>query len=151
MPHKFIWISRSGIPWIAIICRRQTYRLSAGSANSFHILLGKDNYRLEREQRLLFNSQKRSTTADVKKNCVREMETAEMCLTLRQSPCLLRPAFLLSLIFEPEDGGDMFLRNVRWLSAYYTCVVSQEIFMDITKRIADPLLLSNEYMYYYVF
>jgi hypothetical protein len=28
--------------------------------------------------------------------------------------------FLLGIFFDPEDGGDMFLRNVGWLSADYT-------------------------------
>jgi hypothetical protein len=28
--------------------------------------------------------------------------------------------FLLGLSFDPEDGGDMFLRNVGWLSRDYT-------------------------------
>jgi hypothetical protein len=27
---------------------------------------------------------------------------------------------LLGLFFDPEDGGDMFLQNVDWLSTYYT-------------------------------
>jgi hypothetical protein len=33
--------------------------------------------------------------------------------------------FLLSLLFEPEDHGDMFLRNVGWLSAEYTALCSR--------------------------
>jgi hypothetical protein len=30
--------------------------------------------------------------------------------------------FLLCLFFYPEDGGDMFLRNVGWLSTDYTAL-----------------------------
>jgi hypothetical protein len=38
--------------------------------------------------------------------------------------CLLRTSFwfLTWLTFNPEDGGDMFLRNVEWLSADYTAL-----------------------------
>jgi hypothetical protein len=32
---------------------------------------------------------------------------------------LLHAGFFLRLFFDPEDGGDMFLRNVRWLSTDY--------------------------------
>jgi hypothetical protein len=30
--------------------------------------------------------------------------------------------FLLGLFFDPEDGGDMFLRNLCWLSTVYTAL-----------------------------
>jgi hypothetical protein len=33
--------------------------------------------------------------------------------------------FLLGLFFDPEDGGDMFLRNVGWLSMDYTALYSR--------------------------
>jgi hypothetical protein len=29
---------------------------------------------------------------------------------------------LLGLLFEPEDGGDIFLRNIGLLSPYYTAL-----------------------------
>jgi hypothetical protein len=32
---------------------------------------------------------------------------------------LLFACFLLGLLFKPEDGGNMFLWNVGWLSADY--------------------------------
>jgi hypothetical protein len=32
---------------------------------------------------------------------------------------LLHADFLLHLLFNPEDGGDMFLQNVGWLSIGY--------------------------------
>jgi hypothetical protein len=44
----------------------------------------------------------------------------------RQGDCfagyLLSPWFLACLFFDPEDGGDMFLRNIGWLSADYTAL-----------------------------
>jgi hypothetical protein len=33
--------------------------------------------------------------------------------------CLLWASFLLGLLFDPEDGDDMFLRNIGWLSTDY--------------------------------
>jgi hypothetical protein len=33
--------------------------------------------------------------------------------------CRYQPGFLLGLLFNPEGGGDMFLRNVGSLSADY--------------------------------
>jgi hypothetical protein len=36
------------------------------------------------------------------------------------TPFLFRVGFLIALLFNPEDGGDMFLRNVRWLLTDYT-------------------------------
>jgi hypothetical protein len=42
-------------------------------------------------------------------------------LHLQSSVChLLENIFLPSLFFEDECGGDMFLRNLGWLPAYYT-------------------------------
>jgi hypothetical protein len=38
--------------------------------------------------------------------------------------CLLHADFLLGLVFNPEKGSDMFLRNVGWLSMYYTAFYS---------------------------
>jgi hypothetical protein len=35
---------------------------------------------------------------------------------------LLQAGFLLDLFFDHEDGGDMFLRNVGWLSMDYTAL-----------------------------
>jgi hypothetical protein len=33
---------------------------------------------------------------------------------------LFHTGLLLGLFFDPEDGGDIFLRNVVWLSTDYT-------------------------------
>jgi hypothetical protein len=34
--------------------------------------------------------------------------------------CMLFVHLLLGLLFDLEDGGEMFLRNIGWLSADYT-------------------------------
>jgi hypothetical protein len=33
--------------------------------------------------------------------------------------------FFLGLFLDPENGGDMFLRNVGWLSADYTALYNK--------------------------
>jgi hypothetical protein len=45
------------------------------------------------------------------------------------------------LLFDREDGGDVFLRNVGWLSAEYTGVISQkiELFVTTAVRTSDPV------------
>jgi hypothetical protein len=35
---------------------------------------------------------------------------------------LLHASYLLHLVFDPEDDGEMFLWNVRWLSMGYTAI-----------------------------
>jgi hypothetical protein len=36
--------------------------------------------------------------------------------------CLLNFGFLLGRFFDPEDGSNMFLRNVCWISVDYTAL-----------------------------
>jgi hypothetical protein len=42
---------------------------------------------------------------------------------------LLNPGFLLDLFFYPEDGRDIFLRNVGWLSVAYTACIADDIIL----------------------
>jgi hypothetical protein len=35
---------------------------------------------------------------------------------------------LLGLFIDPEDGGDIFLRNIYWVSADYTALYSRSYF-----------------------
>jgi hypothetical protein len=39
--------------------------------------------------------------------------------------------FLIGLLFDPEDGGDMFLRNVDWLSMGYSNCQSMELYIYV--------------------
>jgi hypothetical protein len=44
-----------------------------------------------------------------------------LCWKLNHFPCyLLHDGFLRGICFDPEDGCDMFLRNIGWLSTDYT-------------------------------
>jgi hypothetical protein len=49
----------------------------------------------------------------VKETCHILMGQTEHCILL------LHAGFLFSLIFDPEDGGDMFLRYVGWILPDY--------------------------------
>jgi hypothetical protein len=44
---------------------------------------------------------------------------------------LLRARFLLALFFDPEDGGDILLQNVDWLSTDYTALIPEDSFLHI--------------------
>jgi hypothetical protein len=59
-------------------------------------------------------------------------------LQLQQASCyLLHPGFLLSFLFEPDDGGEMFLRNV-------SCFLTD--YMDIYQKIE----LFKEFIHYLI-
>jgi hypothetical protein len=47
---------------------------------------------------------------------------------------------LLGLLFNHEDGGDMFLLSVRWLSMVYKVLISQEeeLFIVSAMRTSNP-------------
>jgi hypothetical protein len=50
---------------------------------------------------------------------------AESMIAAAQEPAIKPPAYLLVLaeiFFDPEDGGDMFLRNVGCISTDYTAL-----------------------------
>jgi hypothetical protein len=45
--------------------------------------------------------------------------------------CLLHADFMIGVLFCPEDGGDMFLRNVRSLSPDYTSLYPTTIYRTL--------------------
>jgi hypothetical protein len=54
---------------------------------------------------------------------------------------LFHAVFLLgSVFFDPEDGGDIFLRNVSWVFNGLHCVVSGkiEIFITTSVKTSSP-------------
>jgi hypothetical protein len=52
---------------------------------------------------------------------------------------LLDAGFFLGLLFDPGDGDDIFLRNIRWLSTDYRGDISQraKLFITTAVRISD--------------
>jgi hypothetical protein len=40
--------------------------------------------------------------------------------------CGAKPLFFLGLFFDPEDEGNMFLRNVGWLSTNYLYYIPKD-------------------------
>jgi hypothetical protein len=51
---------------------------------------------------------------------------------------LFHSTFLLALFFNPEDGDDMFLQNVGWLStAYMVLYPRRQFFISNTVRISN--------------
>jgi hypothetical protein len=49
----------------------------------------------------------------------------------------VKAGFLLDLLFDPEDGGDMFLRNVGRLSTEYTALYSRREKSSIKKFVYE--------------
>jgi hypothetical protein len=54
---------------------------------------------------------------------------------------LLHAGSFLSLFFDPEDGGDMFLRNVGCLSMQIDGVTSQKFVFFITTALRTPIII----------
>jgi hypothetical protein len=54
---------------------------------------------------------------------------------------------LLSLFYYPEDGGDMFLRNIRWHSTNYTVFISQKMlpFLSLKNKVGKSFPYSPEW------
>jgi hypothetical protein len=44
------------------------------------------------------------------------------CYLYRQGRRIIQAGFLLGFVFDHEDGSDIFLRNVGWLSTDYTAL-----------------------------
>jgi hypothetical protein len=47
---------------------------------------------------------------------------------------VFHPCFLHGLLFDPEDGDDMFFRNVCWLSLDYTAFISENMLNVASKN-----------------
>jgi hypothetical protein len=56
--------------------------------------------------------------------------------------CLLHAGFLLVLFFSPEDGCNIFIRNVGLLSAYYTTLYPRRYYSSSFISLHSPLLFS---------
>jgi hypothetical protein len=66
--------------------------------------------------------------------------TRRLHLQSSSTLCLFHAGLLLGLLFNAEDGGDMFLRNIGWLSTNYNGIISQktELFTIITLGTTNP-------------
>jgi hypothetical protein len=62
------------------------------------------------------------------------VSSAQNCLLICSASCLLHSGFLLGLLFYPDDGGDMFLRNVGRLSADYRTLYPRRQFFGMVIR-----------------
>jgi hypothetical protein len=53
---------------------------------------------------------------------------------------MLKAGFLYGLLYNPEDGGDMFLHDVGWLPMDYHDVIPQNIEMFNVEEICRSLM-----------
>jgi hypothetical protein len=69
----------------------------------------------------------------------------------RESRCqaefYFKAGFLLVLFLDPEDGGDMFIRNICWLSTDYTAIYSRRQYSS-NLILIDTLLFNNALLLY---
>jgi hypothetical protein len=123
---------------IALTTSDDVYKLCSSSLRSFLLVLPlRANYS---PSTLLSNTPGLCSSANVtdteQKSCVLN-EISDMAVyftsyventveetRMKQSPAcyLLHANLLLGLPFDPEDVGDMFLRNVGWLAPEYTAL-----------------------------
>jgi hypothetical protein len=76
--------------------------------------------------------EKSSTFSDIKPCSLLKSEYSKLF-----SACYLSHAgLLLGLFFGPEDGANIFLRNVGWFSMYHTAKI--ELSTMIAVRISNP-------------
>jgi hypothetical protein len=64
-------------------------------------------------------SEVRIFVEDYECSTVTEFNHGETCSNVGSACHLLHAGFSLGLFFDPDDGGDMFLRNIGLLSADY--------------------------------
>jgi hypothetical protein len=57
---------------------------------------------------------------------------------------------LLFLLFNPEDGGEIFLRNVGWFSTDYTALYIFVVLHPFSKILQQAMKLSKSLMNYFV-
>jgi hypothetical protein len=106
--------------------KSQSLKVQAGRGESTYQNIGTrtplptptfENRRTEQRNR---SKQKRVLSSGTQRSVVHWKPTA---VSEEHVACyLLLAGFLLGLFSDPEDGGDMFLRNVSWLSTDYNAL-----------------------------
>jgi hypothetical protein len=77
----------------------------------------------------------------------------ELVLDRAQPYCLLHSGFWFGLLFEPEDGGDIYLRNLGWVfclhKTWTATPQNATLYICLNLLLLDPFL-HTEYMEIYV-